>query len=776
MPVLPLLAVAAAAGILVADASGAAPWAAWPLAGAGLLLGGRAARSPRRRLAASLLVAAAAGLGAHARALAEARAAARVSPHEAVLEARVAELAAPLAPRWALLEDVRGVGTRVPPRLRLYAGEPGDLAGWLPGDRVRLRARVAPLQPARNPGRPDPIRRWWRRGLGAAAHLRHPPLGVRLHDGPSLRRRLHALRRRIARGLDRAGEGAGLLRGLALGDRSALAPATRDAFARLGLGHSLAVSGLHLAWVAAAVFAGARRALRRSARLAARWDTRRIALAPAALAALGYAALAGWGVPVRRALVLLAAAGWAVTRSRPQAAGPALAAAALWILWREPAALFEPGAQLSFAAVAALLADARRAPEGERGGWRASVRRSATAILATAPLVAAHGLAVAPAALLANTVALPWLGGVVLPASLCAALAVAFSFPGSSWIVYTAGRVAAATVQGLGAAAAHVPEPGRGPPAPGWWMALALLAALGLGARRLGPRAVAAVAVAAGLALAPPRPIAPPAPRLVALDVGQGAAALVQGRRGAVLIDAGGRRPGGWDAGRLQVVPALRALGVARLDLVVVSHADADHQGGVPAVLEALPVGEVWLPWGAAREPAFDALRAAAAGAGVRVVERGRGSPIARVGDLRVDPLWPPRRNAPQARNARSLVVAVEVEGEGRRVLAPGDLDAAAEAELVARWAPLAADVLLLPHHGSRTSSSAPFLARVAPEIAVASAPCRGRFRMPHPRVRERVAALGTRLFWTGRDGALLVHLGRALDARPVGARRRSCH
>jgi len=794
VPVLPLLALGLAAGILAADATGVAPWAAWPLAGAGLAMGARARGAPRRRLAAAGLLVAAAGLGAHGRQLAEARAAAAAAPRDVRIEGRVAEVASPRAPRWVRLEAVRavpeegGADARVPPRLRLYAAASEDLDAWRPGDRMRAHVRVSPLQPARNPGAPDPARRAWRRGLGAGASLRHPALAVRVEAGPWPRRGLHALRRRVADGLAAAGPGAGLLRGLALGDRAALAEASRDAFVRLGLGHSLAVSGLHLAWVAAAVYGVARRGLARWAGLAARRDTRRLALVPAAGAALAYALLAGWGVPVRRALVLLLAAAWAVARSRPQGAAPALGAAALWILVREPFALFEPGAQLSFAAVAALVGAARRAPAGGETGWRTSLRRSATAILATAPLVAAHGLAVAPIALLANALALPWLGGVVLPAALGAALSVVFQIPGEAWIVYTAGRVAALTEEILVAAAERAPAASGGVPHPAWWLGLAALAAAGLALRRTSARVLVAAGVAAGFAVAPPRSVAPPAPRLVVLDVGQGDAALVQGRRGTVLVDAGGRRPGpagGWDAGRVHVVPALRALGVERLDLVVVTHADADHRGGVPAVLGALPVGEVWIPFRGASaeprdEPAFDALRAAAAAAGVRVRERGRGSPVSRLGDLRVDPLWPPRRAGPVRgeRNARSLVVAIEVGGGAdavRRVLAPGDLEADAEAELVARDAALAADVLLLPHHGSRSSSSAAFLARVSPRLAVASAPCRGRFRMPHPEVRERVTEQGAPLWWTGRDGAVLVHLGRTLWARSVGDPRAGC-
>ncbi len=128
-----------------------------------------------------------------------------------------------------------------------------------------------------------------------------------------------------------------------------------------------------------------------------------------------------------------------------------------------------------------------------------------------------------------------------------------------------------------------------------------------------------------------------------------------------------------------------------------------------------------------------------------------------------VTPLWPRGDGGHVARNDRSLVVRVEVAG--RRVLLSGDLEAAGEAALVASGADLRADIVTLPHHGSRTSSTGVFLQAVAPAIAVASAPCRGRFAMPHPEVLERAHAVHASVWWTGRDGAVLIGLGESLVA-----------
>jgi competence protein ComEC len=210
------------------------------------------------------------------------------------------------------------------------------------------------------------------------------------------------------------------------------------------------------------------------------------------------------------------------------------------------------------------------------------------------------------------------------------------------------------------------------------------------------------------------------------------------------------------DLGRYAVVPALAALGVKRLDLVIASHADLDHRGGLPSVLERIPVSQLWLPRGGRGDPAFTALLAAAHRGEVEVAEKGEGDRSERFADLRVTPLWPPRSSG-ASRNDASLVVRVDLAGS--RVLLTGDIQAPTEAALLASGADLRAEVLELAHHGSRTSSTFAFLRSVAPSVAIASAPCPGRFGMPHQVVLDRAAALGIPVWWTGRDGAVFVGL-----------------
>lgn len=774
-------------GIVLADRGWLRAEAGLVLAASGLALGVLARRPGWR---AGWAVVACVGAGALALGLRlEAAQRGRPGPagRECSVEASVARVVHRSSGTRLLLERAAALEAEPVPRrieLLLEPAGPGEagLARALPGERIRARLRLRAPGFRHNPGslrsRRDPMRR----GVGALARLVDPALSVRLPEREGWRplAPLWRLRRDLSEGLAARGPAAGLLAALVLGDRRGVSPRSLDAFAALGLSHLLAVSGLHVGLVAGAVLLVLGSVGPRIPGLASRLDTRRLAIAGALLAATLYAPLAGASLPVRRALVFAWALGLSRLMARPTRRSQPLVAAAAIVLIHTPEALFEAGAQLSFAACAAfLLARPSPARTAERPGpawlaaWEASLRTTATALIATAP-IAAHRLGVGtPLALLANAVAVPWTALVLLPSGLLAVAAEAAGAGAGPLLL--PGQLTLWAAEGL-AEWAHRSLPTRGhvvtPPAPGWLGAAALLGGLALTRPGTAVRVVGALAVTGLLAWAPPRSLAPPAPRLVALDVGQGTAVLLQARRAAVLVDAGTAVPGGVDLGRRSVVPALAALGVDRLDLLAVSHADLDHRGGVPAVLDSLPVAELWLPYGGRADPAFAAVLAAAARARVPVVETGAGAPERRLGGLRVAALWPPREPGPPApghRNDRSLVLRLEVAG--RRVLLPGDLEQSGERALIDRGAELGADVLLLPHHGSRSSSSRAFLAAVRAQVAIASAPRAGRFGMPHPEVSARAAAAGAALWWTGRDGAVAVALapGRPLWVRGFG-------
>jgi competence protein ComEC len=216
-------------------------------------------------------------------------------------------------------------------------------------------------------------------------------------------------------------------------------------------------------------------------------------------------------------------------------------------------------------------------------------------------------------------------------------------------------------------------------------------------------------------------------------------------------------------------VPALAALAVERLDVLIVSHGDLDHWGGAPAVLDAVSVGEIWVPHGAVADPALRPLWDAARAKRIPVVEKGADSPAAAVGDLRIEPLWPVPGAEQRSRNDRSLVVRIELAGHS--ILLPGDLEAGAELDLVSSGVDLESEVIALAHHGSRTSSTDRFLEAVGATVAIASAPCGGRFGMPHAEVLARARRGGLSVWWTGRDGAVMIGLGKPLAVWGYGDR-----
>jgi competence protein ComEC len=768
-----------AGGVILADLGWLEPRPALAL-GLGALLAGLAARRrPRLRALAALLLFA--GVGAHC--LGTRIEAARSARPQHAIDVTVEGTlcASGLGASWVVVElcqlvRVPGVGVDaagaepVPPRARVLERRGTASAQWLAslrsGQRVRVRLRLRPPRSWGNPGSRDHVSALDRAGVGALASVAAPGLGVRLPRRDSWRPdgRIQGLRGHVGEVLAAAGPGGGLLRALALGDRSALSREQREAFARLGIAHLLAVSGLHLGLAAGLAYGLLRVLLVRMGALVERADARLWALAGALVVALAYAVLSGWGVPVRRALVFLLALGLGLALGRRRSGAHVLAAAAMVVLAFDPGALFELGAQLSFVASAGLLGSLQDSTRS--GSWSGAVsgliRSSASAVAVTAPVLACHAGPVTPVGLTANLAAVPWTAVVLLPAALTSAAAALFAAnPVSDLILAVSERSAQATLIALELAASVLPIAVGGARPAVWVLLLAsLLALAAVRSRRMRWRVLLALVTVLLLRLGPVSLIPPAPPRLVGLDVGQGDAVLIQGRRGALLVDGGRAIPGGVDLGRRVVLPALRALDVRRLDLVVASHADLDHWGGLAAVLAVIPVGELWIPAGVRRQGDLEALLEVARDRGVRVRERAAGDETVRFGDLRITPVWPPAKaSAGASRNDRSLVLRVELEGV--RTLLTGDVDAGVEEQLVTSGVDLKAEILKLGHHGSRGSSSPRFLEAVGADVALLSAPCPGRGGLPSGEVVQRVRRAGQALWWTGRDGAVFVALGR---------------
>lgn len=626
------------------------------------------------------------------------------------------------------------------------------------GDRVRLRATLRAPQGPRNPGGRDPAARLLALGAPLEAIAASPLVRV---ARPSRLAWLERARRRWAEASAILPEReAGILRAIGTGDRAGLDRPTTVAFARSGLAHILAVSGLHLVVVAWGLFRVLAAIAVRSDRLCARLDPRRAAACAALPATFVYAIATGAGPPVLRAALGAAAAFLALLLRRELDALGALAVAALAVLALEPGAILDPSLQLSFAAVAGLALGADRLrgalpwPRPPPGSWRARLVEpfvegacvSFAATVATAPILAHHFRQLPLLGLAANVAAVP-LGAAltVLGAigALTAAASPALAAPVLlvAWPFARALRALAEWSAAPAWGALHVARP-----------ALTLSAGfllLAVAASRLRGWRLGIVAAAGVACLAVSGPLRHEAARrrggleVVFVSVGQGDCALLRLPDGsAVLVDAGGAPEGGADPGERDVVPLLRDLGVRSLAAVFASHPHPDHVLGLRAVAEALPVGRFFTNGRTAAGDSAEALSALPPALPFRPGDRWQ-----RAG-VQFEAIGGPRESLEE--NDASLVL--RVRHGAATFLFPGDVEEAGEAAAVAAGG-LAAQVVKIAHHGSRRSSTEPFVRAVGARFAIVTHARGNRYGFPHAEALARWRAAGTEVVATV-DGA----------------------
>jgi competence protein ComEC len=624
------------------------------------------------------------------------------------------------------------------------------------GQRWRLTVRLRTPHGARNPHGFD-LELWlFERGLRAVGTVRSAagqPAPRLLAQGVA--HPVERARQRVRDALfERVADpgAAGVLAGLAVGDQASIERDDWRVFRDTGTAHLMAISGLHVtmfAWLAGALIGAAWRCSARlmlglPAPLAARWGGVAVAAA--------YAVFAGWGVPAQRTVWMLAAAALILSLGWRWPWLLVLLAAAVVVSVADPWALLQPGFWLSFVAVGLLLASepagarAGVAAAGAVAGWRArawaplreALRTQVIASVGLAPLTLLLFQQVSLVGLLANLVAVPLVTLVITPLALLGMLAPPLWDLGA-WLVAELTQVLT-WLAGRPAAVWHAAV------APPWAQAAALLAAA-LAVMPL-PWRLRLLAVPLALPLLWPAPERLPPGRfeLLAADVGQGTAVLLRTRDHVLLYDTGPRYWRSGDAGERVLVPLLRALGVRRIDVLMLSHGDADHAGGAASVLAALPVQRSYssLPDGhALRAPPLPHRRCDAGMAwqwdGVRFEVL---HPLA---EDHARPLRP---------NALSCVLRV-VDAHGRAALLAGDIGVAQEAALVARLgAGLRSEVLLVPHHGGRGSSSPGFVDAVAPRVALVQAGRGNRHGHPAAEVVARYEASGAALLRSERCGA----------------------
>lgn len=765
--------------------AGVATQPTWPVLpdGYGLLLAGLlavvcvvASRDSAHRAAALAAVGLALGIGWSALA-AQAVIDARLPAQRAIQDDRIEGVV-----RSARLHADGGMTWVIAVEQLPWHGHPGDwtlrVSSRFPappqvGERWQLTVRLKPPHASQNPGGADFERYLLGERTVATGYLR---------DGGEHRRLASAsgLAAWRARLLDAAlpllGSGAGDIAGddaqrfaravlpaLVLDERSWLAPAQWRLLADTGTAHLVAISGLHVALLWGGVLWLATLLLRRRA------GTLRYRALPVLLAlsaAVAYAALAGMPLPAARATLMLAAVSVLVLRDGRAPGWRVLLLASAVVLAVDPLAVHGAGFWLSHGAVAMLLLLAdlhrRRPPAPDwlrrvvRGSWLA-VRGQAALSLMLAPLLFALFGSASLSSVAANMPAIPLVNLLALPAALAGFLLAPFAPALADPCLDFAAAVLALLWKLL--AWMDGPEALSPLAAPGFTTAGVLLFAIAVGALAL-VRGVALCLAAAALAMLA-WPVAPAVPRgeaeVCVLDVGQGLAVAVRTARHSLLYDAGPSWSGESDAGRAVVVPALRALGVRQLDLMLLSHHDIDHDGGAASVVAAMRPRDIVV-------------------GDLRSQVDGKGRRCERAWQQELDGVrlsWLPGAER-GADNDRSCVLRI-VAGK-HAVLLPGDITARRELELAAAFpAPdaLAADVLVAPHHGSRSSGTLTFMHRVSPRDVVYSAGYRSRFRHPHPATLATARRLGARTHLTAESGATCFRLRPDVAPRLVALRAR---
>jgi competence protein ComEC len=628
-------------------------------------------------------------------------------------------------------------------------------------ERWRLALRLRGPRGQSNPGGFDYELWLLRQRIGATGYVRESELNRRLgrveHSWATVR---DALADAVARALP-ASPRTGMIEALLVGSGTVSAE-QRRLLQQTGTAHLMAISGLHVGIAAAFGAVIGRFAWRL---LPLRWlGVRQSAgIVGALISAFSYAGLAGFQLPTRRALVMTVVV--MIMLARRRAVGPwaAYSTAMMAVLMADPLATMGPGFWLSFGAVAGLLlvAPALRGAGLARGMLGAQLSVS----VALAPAVVAIYAQLPLLSPLANLVAVPLFTVLFVPLVLVAGMASMIWFPLAAALFGIADAVLAqllALLSWLVAVGPGALLPAQAPPSALLAAVPGALLALLAGA---GSRMVAASALLLPLLFWQGSQPGRGGFELTVLDVGQGLAAVVRTRQHTLVFDTGPAWAGG-DSGSRNLVPFLRAVGVGEVDLLVVSHPDLDHRGGVPGLIDGLRVRRV-------------------AGS----IYPGMPMPMPDDGACRRGQAWswdevdfrfvhPPGITVAGGNND-SCVLRVAAAGgagegdgdsDGTTVLLTGDIEAGAERQIIAAAGDLDVDLVVAPHHGSRTSSSAEFVAATGPRWVIYPAGYGNRWRFPHVDVLRRWGAAQGLV--TGQHGAVtVVAPGDGLQPRVVGWR-----
>ena len=691
----------------------------------------------------------------------------------------------------------------VPPRIAIswYSGfrdqpsTPSAVGDVQPGERWRLTVRLQRPHGNANPYGFDYEAWLLEQGVRATGYVRPERGNLRLERfvvsaGNLVEHGRAALRARILLALD-GKPYAGVIVALVVGDQRGIGQSDWQVFNRTGVGHLVSISGLHITMVAGLFALLAHTLWRHSfftrAQLPLLLPAQKVAALVGAASALLYVLLAGFGVPAQRTLYMLMVVAMALWLNRIADFSHVLCTALGVVVVLDPWAVLWPGFWLSFGAVAVIVyatagrttvrpAQLQAQPEAPapasmtaratawaRESWPALRLAAHTQYAVTLGLLPLTMLLFAQVSLispLANAVAIPLISLVVTPLALVGSmLPSALAAP----VLGLAHALVAWLAAGLAWCSGWRYAVWLAPVPPPWLFGLAMCGTVWLLAPRGWPVRWLGLATWIPLLAAEPTQPAPGRMTVTAFDVGQGMALLIETGGHRLLYDTGPAYSPDANAGSRVIVPYLRARGIDKLDGMVVSHSDTDHAGGVLAVLEQIEVG--WLL--SSLSPAHPAARAARrylhCAAGQRWTWDGVQFEV-------LHPAVSSYANPVLRSNSRSCTLSITAGAAAgatataslaASLLLAGDIEAAQEAQLLARYGGrLRSDVLLAPHHGSGTSSTLAFLQAVRPQMAIFQVGHRNRYRHPQAAVYARYGELNIERLRTDQHGALTFEFG----------------
>ncbi len=667
---------------------------------------------------------------------------------------------------------------RICGRLRLTAR--GVVSDVYRGNTIAFFGRLKTPRNFNNPNGFNYKRYLAFRGIQVTSYLNDPTLFVRIREKgtPIVLGMLQGTRKagsKLIATSTRDESAQGILKALLLGDRSGISSDLREVFNRTGLGHLLAISGLHIGMVAAFFFFLFRILLSRSERLLLAGTLSKWGACLTMLPVLLYGLLVGMSPSTQRAVIMVLVFLIAIILEKEHHPINTLAVAAFIILIVVPPSLFDISFQLSFVAVFSILCGLRSLP------WKVApsdsrptlllkklgtfVAVSFFAITGTFPLALYYFNQVSLIGLMSNCIAVPIVGFLVLPLGMLAMLVLPVSFYLAVWIMKSSGMLVSILLgvvsffSNWSFAAIKTVTPTLFEIGLFYTLAVILL-----NLKRKHLRTIAIplllVIISADVLYWMGERFWHRDLRVTVIDVGQGNAALLELPKGAcILIDGGGFFDNSFDMGRLVVAPFLWQKKIATIDYIVLSHPQADHLNGLLYIARNFNVREFWFNGEPGYTETYKTFLDILSEEDIPMVRLNRDSKPKIINGVRLDVLHPPAdflSHAGSNPNDNSLVVKATFDETA--FLFPGDIEKEAERELAARaGAELKSSILLAPHHGSRTSSTPAFLDCVQPDIVIFSSRSSGRFRHPHPEVLKRYETRNCKLFRTDHDGAIMI-------------------